>query len=124
MALIEEVKARIGADRLKRLTNPRGTPTTIDDTLLGYAVTDASAMFKDVYRQTLDLTNAWHVMMGIRLTIAFLEDWIDSERDRVEQLRNILEIECLKNSPGIYNGAPTEANNPFGNELDDWKANF
>jgi hypothetical protein len=47
MALIDEVKNRIPNEKLVQLTNPDDPdPTTVDDTLLGFAVSDVEADFK------------------------------------------------------------------------------
>ena len=87
MALIDEVKARYTSARLIQLTN-RGdkSASTIDDTLLGKAVTDAEAEFQMIAGVAYDNTLAIHVAAGVKGVIALLYAWGENPGTGAEKM--------------------------------------
>ena len=126
MALADDVQDRVPEKRLIALTNPRVDQTgkSVDTTLLGKAVTDATALFQKALRKTYDSTDTFHVSMGVRMVVAILEDWNDSSRNRVGEIVEELDVQSKKQSAGVQSASLSEADNPFGEELDDFKLNY
>lgn len=74
MALADEVTARYSDQELIELTNPEdGTATTINTTLLGYAVTDVQAEFEIRQIGEYDASDAKHVTVAVEGVLARLK---------------------------------------------------
>ena len=73
MALADEVIARYPASRLKQLTNPNDqAASTVDTTVLGYAVADVIADFLTYCATTFDVTDSRHVSVAVKGVVATL----------------------------------------------------
>jgi hypothetical protein len=77
MALIDEVKTRIGATNayLIELTNYDVTVTTVNETVLQAACDDAEGLFEDITGLTPDVTSKVHLYHLVDATIYFLEQY-------------------------------------------------
>ena len=65
MALADDIQNRISTQLLTELTNPNdATATTVDTTILGYAISDVTGDFLS-YGITLDSTDASHLAVAI-----------------------------------------------------------
>jgi hypothetical protein len=72
--LATAVQARIPETRLIQLTNINSdSATTVNTTILEYAVTDTEADFKTYAMVDFDSTDARHIRLGIDGVLAFLE---------------------------------------------------
>jgi hypothetical protein len=86
MALIDEVKSRVSTQKLVELTNKdvRGA-TTINNTTLGFACTDAESTFKIRVGVTFVLANADHLAHIVEGVIIYLmkrtERWNRATQD-------------------------------------------
>jgi len=84
MALIDEVKARYATQKLVELTQRDSTSaTTIDDTVLGYAITDISATFEVEAGVAYDNSDARHVAVATAGVIVLLQLW---KRSTIQEL--------------------------------------
>ena len=73
MALAAEVTGRHSTKRITQLTNPDDqTATTVNATILGYAVTDAEADFLTYAGVEYDNSVAKHVSIGVFGVLAYL----------------------------------------------------
>jgi len=94
MALIDEIKGRISEGLLRELTNQGDTTATaINDTTLGYAITDAEGEFIVETGLALDDTKAQHVAAGVVGVIYYLYSYsglhtetANRQRERWERL--------------------------------------
>jgi hypothetical protein len=90
MALIDEVKKRVSAQRLIELTNPdEPNAATINDTILGYAINDTKAAFKTFVGVTCDDNDATHIAYAVDGVVIFLmtraERWNNATREAEEK---------------------------------------
>jgi len=75
----DAVTARDTANRLVALTNSTESPTTVNTTTLGLAVTDITARFGRLAGVTFDATDAQHLEVGIQGVWAILASWKGQE---------------------------------------------
>lgn len=78
-ALSTAVQVRIGADKLKQLTNDDATATSIDTTVLDAACQDAIGAFEAATRMTHDTSNYSHLQILVRGVLGFLENYKSRE---------------------------------------------
>lgn len=97
MALIDEVKGRISEGLLRELTNQGDTTATgINDTTLGYAVTDAAAEFLIETGIALDSSSAKHVAAGVVGVIYYLYSYSGLQTETATRQRERWERLMLK----------------------------
>ena len=90
MALIDEVKGRYPSSLLIELTNQGNTAaSTVNDTVLGYAASDATAEFKVETGLTFDLTKPAHIACCSAGALYYLYSYsgIETQTSRKERLR-------------------------------------
>lgn len=86
MALADEVTARYSTQRLVELTNADDkTATTVDTTVLGYAVTDATGEFETRVGVTYDNSNSKHVAVAVQGVLYYLRLYMGVENDALRQ---------------------------------------
>ena len=87
MALIDEVKKRVTTQRLIQLTNTDSpNATTVNDTILGTACTDASENFKVLVGVDYDNTNPIHVANIIDGVVITLMKWAERWNKAVQEI--------------------------------------
>ncbi len=85
MALATRVQNRVRTQLLIELTNPNDkTATTVETTVLGYAVTDTAADFETYAGVAYDDTDARHVAEAVRGVVVRLE--VNAGRAKAERL--------------------------------------
>jgi len=87
MALAAEVQARYPSKLLIQLTQ-RGdqSATTVNSTLLGYAVTDATYEFQNIAGVAYDGTDARHVAAAVKLVVALLHQWGETPGEKADSM--------------------------------------
>lgn len=103
MALADEVTGRYPATRLIQLTNAGDeSASSIDTTVLGYAVTDTQADFKTYAGVAYDNSDARHVAVAVEGVIAKLYQRGESPGSKAESLHDayIARLETLAQSMG------------------------
>lgn len=92
--LATAVQARVPTDRLIQLTRKNSVgSTTVDSTVLEYAVTDAAAQFLISAGVTFDDTNAEHIMLGVQGVMALLSMWNGQEAGEKDRFRFVQALE-------------------------------
>ena len=88
MALIDEVKGRISEGLLRELTNQGDTTaTTISDTMLNYAISDATGEFLVETGLTLDATKAQHVAAAVPGVLYYLYSYSGLQTETANRQR-------------------------------------
>ncbi|RMG22904.1 MAG: hypothetical protein D6732_25270 [Methanobacteriota archaeon] len=105
MTLIDEVKSRINTQRLVELTNSGdATATTVNDTVLGKAVSDIQAEFELFASQNYDDSNPVHVAICVDGVMAKLYQYAGNVSPLAQESFDMFIARCERIKEGNIPG--------------------
>ena len=93
--LSAQVQVRIGADRLKQLTNYDATATTINTTVLEAACADAMGQFRYMAGLEPDNANYSHVAILIKGAQYYLESYKARDSQQIQFFEKAFTRDCM-----------------------------
>lgn len=110
MALSDDVQNRIPSTRLIELTNPRdSSATSIDTTVLGYAVTDITGDFELLSCETFSDSNPVHVAICVPAVVGKLYEYDGRMSPQHNESYDVFVAKCDRLREGNIPGPETNA---------------